>query len=614
MAKQAMHVSALGALVLGLLPGCGDDIDFIRIHDIQGSGHTSPLDGHAAVTTRGVVTGVLSASSFFLQTPDRDADGDPSTSEGIFVTGLGDIEGDDDLGLVEGDLVDVTGVISEGLGSSSSTLPFRTQYSRARAVIITRGVPLPTPVVIGPNDVPTAYSNTTGEIGTASFDPRNNAIDFYETLEGMLVRIENPLAVAPPVFGKIPTVADMGSGAMAQGLLSSRGALVIDKDDLHPERLLLDDGFVSDEPRVNTGHRFNGPVEGILTTDAFDYIVVVKSWPETTDPGLERETTTLQGDSSHLTVATYNVENLTATDSASRFTNHAVVIASHLKFPDIIAVEEIGDNDGTKFGDSTAADQTFQKLIDAIAAQPDGITYEFTQIDPGPPEDGQSVDGGLPSASIRVGFLYNPARVTFTPAGTPDATTAVTVSNNGGVPTLSLNPGRVDPTNEAFVESRKPLAAMFTFNGQRVYAIANHFTSKSGDASLFAREQPPKLVSEEQRVQQAAIVEDFVGQIQAIESNARVIVLGDLNDFQFSPPVTRLAVNNRVTNLIDTLPANERYSFLFLGNAQVLDHILATSSLTGGNAAEVDIVHVNSEFATGRASDHDPVVARFAIP
>src|SRR5262249_27796271 len=64
------------------------------------------------------------------------------------------------------------------------------------------------------------------------------------------------------------------------------------------------------------------------------------------------------------------------------------------------------------------------------------------------------------------------------------------------------------------------------------------------------------------------------------------------------------------TVLVDTLPAAERYSYVFDGNSQTLDHIMVSSALAP--LATYDIVHVNAEFAD-QASDHDPAVVRLAL-
>jgi predicted extracellular nuclease len=243
--------------------------------------------------------------------------------------------------------------------------------------------------------------------------------------------------------------------------------------------------------------------------------------------------------------------------------------------------------------------------VNAIAAA-GGPTYQWRQIDP---VDGQ--DGGEPGGNIRVAFLFNPARVSFVdrPGGTPTAT--VGVVNASGVPQLTFSPGRIDPLNTAFTASRKPLAGEFLFRGNRLFVIANHFNSKGGDQPLFGPTQPPVLSSEGQRNQQATIVRDFVQQILAIDAGANVVVLGDLNDFEFSTPLTILK-SGSLTPLVETLPPAERYSYVFEGNSQSLDHIMVSNALLNA-PAEYDVVHVNAEYAN-QTSDHDPEVARFFLP
>jgi predicted extracellular nuclease len=66
-----------------------------------------------------------------------------------------------------------------------------------------------------------------------------------------------------------------------------------------------------------------------------------------------------------------------------------------------------------------------------------------------------------------------------------------------------------------------------------------------------------------------------------------------------------------MATLIDTLPADERYSYVFDGNSQVLDQILVSNALLAQSPV-YDVVHVNAEFAE-QASDHDPSVMRVAF-
>jgi predicted extracellular nuclease len=188
----------------------------------------------------------------------------------------------------------------------------------------------------------------------------------------------------------------------------------------------------------------------------------------------------------------------------------------------------------------------------------------------------------------------------------------MSVQDIEGQPQLSASPGRVDPANPAWDASRKPLAAEFTYQGQTLFVIANHFTSKGGDQPLFGRSQPPARSSEVQRHQQAQVVHDFVGSILAVDASANVVVLGDLNDFEFSETVEILKGDPQptLTDLMDTLPADQRYSYVFEGNSQVLDHILVSQHLLA--AATFEAVHVDAEF-WDQASDHDPSLMRVSM-
>ena len=176
---------------------------------------------------------------------------------------------------------------------------------------------------------------------------------------------------------------------------------------------------------------------------------------------------------------------------------------------------------------------------------------------------------------------------------------------------LRYSPGRIlDPANEAFTNSRKPLAAEFLWKGRTVFAIANHFNSKGGDDPLGGRFQPPVESSTVQRHKQATVVASFVKDIVAADSRAAIAVLGDLNDFQFSRTLEILE-GAGLANLMKTLPAEEQYSYVFDGNSQVLDQILVSKELlTPG--PEYDSVHVNAEFSD-QASDHDPQIARVVV-
>ena len=143
-----------------------------------------------------------------------------------------------------------------------------------------------------------------------------------------------------------------------------------------------------------------------------------------------------------------------------------------------------------------------------------------------------------------------------------------------------------------------------------VFVVVNHFSSKGDDQGIFSRWQPPTNFSEPPRHGQAQVVNTFVDQVLVKDKDANVIVLGDINDFEFSRTVEILE-GDELTTLMRILPANERYSYVFEGNSQVLDQILFSANMFRGLSA-YDVVHVNSEFAD-QASDHDPSVARLEL-
>ncbi|MBD2461453.1 endonuclease/exonuclease/phosphatase family protein [Oscillatoria sp. FACHB-1407] len=583
----------------------------VRIRDIQGAAHVSPFNGQSVSNVPGIVT-VLRSNGFYLQDPNPDTN--DATSEGIFVfTNSAPT-------VAVGDSVLVSGTVSEFRpgGSGGTNNLSITQIGSPTVSVVSSNNPLPAAIVLGnggrtiPNQIiSNDASGGTVENPATTFDPAQDGIDFYESLEGMRVQINNPIATSPTnVFGtseEIWVLADNGANATSR---TTRGGSLITASDFNPERIQIDDlnnSLVL--PTVNVGAQLS-TVTGVVSYDFSNYEVLVSTAPTVVQPStLQREVTNLAANPNQLTVATFNVENLDPNpadgdDDTSKFTALATRIVNNLRSPDIISLEEVQDNNGATNDAVVDATQTYQTLINAIAAA-GGPTYQFRQIDP---VDDQ--DGGQPGGNIRVGFLFNPARVSFVdrPGGT--STTNTTVSNVGGRPQISASPGRLDPTNAAFASSRKPLVGEFVFNGQTVYVIANHFNSKGGDQPLLGRFQPPTLTTETQRRQQATIVRDFAQSILAINPNANIMVVGDLNDFEFSEPLNILR-SAGLTPLIETLPPGERYTYNFEGNAQTLDHILVSNNLlrrTNG----YDVVHINSEFAD-QESDHDPSVAGFQL-
>ena len=180
-----------------------------------------------------------------------------------------------------------------------------------------------------------------------------------------------------------------------------------------------------------------GTTAGPLDYNQFGgYTLVANELGTLKSGGLERETTQ-QAERGELAVATYNVENLDPSDAT--FAAHASAIVNNLQSPDIVSLEEIQDNNGATDDGTVAADQTVNKLIDAIVAA-GGPKYDWRSIDPV-----EQPDGGEPGGNIRQVFLFNPERVSFTDRAGGDSTTAVGVTKMHGKAALTASPGRIDP-------------------------------------------------------------------------------------------------------------------------------------------------------------------------
>ena len=569
----------------------------VEIHDIQGAAHTSPFVGMIVSGVAGIVTAKL-GNGFYMQDPTPDASDATSDAIFVFTSSAPTVNVGDD--------VRVSGRVSEFRpGGGSSTNLTTTEITAPTTTVLTVGNPLPAPTVIGmggripPNTV--IDDDATGSVETSgSFDAATDGIDFYESFEAMRVQVDNAVAVGPRnAFGEIPVV---GNNSALAGIDTVRGGVVIRPDDFNPERIQLDD-TITTTPVVNVGDGFTTPVVGVMDYSFGNFKLNVTVPLTRVDGGLQREVTRAPIDQ-EVVVGTYNVENLDPSDGS--FARHADLIVNHLRSPDVLAIEEIQDNNGAVNDSVTDASVTWNMLIAAIRAA-GGPVYHYRQIDP---LDDQ--DGGEPGGNIRVGFLFRTDRgVSFIDRPGGGSTTATTVVADPSGPQLSSSPGRVDPQNAAWSDSRKPLVGEFRMHGKKVFVIADHFNSKGGDQPLFGRFQPPARSSEVQRHSQAQVVNDFVDRILAAGAQANVIVLGDINDFEFSDTVEILE-GGVLTALMKTLPQAERYSYDFEGNSQVLDQILVSDNLVQNFAIDYDPVHVNAEFAD-QVSDHDPQVARLDL-
>ena len=243
--------------------------------------------------------------------------------------------------------------------------------------------------------------DSAGNVETSNtFDPNQDGIDFYESLEGMLVQVNNAVAVGPRNdFGEIPVLSDDGSNASVR---TGRGGIVIRANDFNPERMILDD-VIRPTPPVDVRDGFTTPVSAVVDYGFGNFKFLVLNELTPVDGGLAREVTEAQR-KNELAVATFNVENLDPTDSPAKFAALARLMVHNLRSPDLFAIEEVQDNTGPAPDPSTDASVTWQLLIAAIEAE-GGPTYDYRQINPL-----FNQDGGEPGGNIRQGFLFRTDR------------------------------------------------------------------------------------------------------------------------------------------------------------------------------------------------------------
>ncbi|MGH3324773.1 MAG: lamin tail domain-containing protein, partial [Streptomyces sp.] len=210
-----------------------------RIRDIQGSSHISPRNGQSVSDVRGVVTAVKS-NGFWFQDPCPDTSN--STSEGLFVfTSTGPTA-------VVGQEVAVGGTVSEfrSGGATSANLTLTEITAPTVTTLGTKTVPAATVAGTGGRAIPASVidNDATGNVETSgTFDPSTDGIDFYESLEGMRVQVNNPVAAGRSTsFNEIPVLADNGAGASVR---SARDGIVLRQSDANPERIHLDDAALA---------------------------------------------------------------------------------------------------------------------------------------------------------------------------------------------------------------------------------------------------------------------------------------------------------------------------------------------------------------------------------
>ncbi|KAF7299072.1 DNase I-like protein [Mycena indigotica] len=304
----------------------------------------------------------------------------------------------------------------------------------------------------------------------------------------------------------------------------------------------------------------------------------------------------------------YNVENLTPTGKHIQdVANH---IATKLLTPDIMFVQEIQDNSGSKDDGVVSANVTLSTLVAAIA-NISGVSYSWVDIDP---VDGK--DGGQPGGNIRQAYLYRAEKLSLYQAPGIISRVAHWTPFKWSIPDANRFSGRIEPNNTAWQDSRKPLAAMWrTAQGQTLFTVNLHLVSKGGSSTGQGDARPPVNQPVQQRTAQVDTVAAFVKSILDIDRRANIVVAGDFNEYSQTRSVFA-SLTPLMTDIESaaSVPDVERYTYVFDNNCEQLDHMFLSPSLSCEGVA-VEHVHVNNWAATAndRVSDHDPTVAKITL-
>jgi predicted extracellular nuclease len=568
-----------------------------KINEIQGNGAISPFAGLGVITS-GIVTG-LKSNGFFMQEPDATVDLDPNTSEGIFVF----TSGAPPAAAAVGNLVTVTGTATEFF-----TL---TQISATPANVIVSSMGNPQPAAI--------------TLTTTILDPAGTP-DQLERFEGMRMHADTLVSVAPTnEFGETFTVLEGVARPLREpGIEISlpvppdpTSGLIdccIPRWDENPERIMIDsDGLAGSSVISVTSNVTFSNITGPLDFTFGDYKVLPETAPSTSaNMSAVPVPTPAAGE---FTVAGFNIENFN--NNATQRQKAALAIRDVLHLPDVIGTIEIFD---------LADLQALAAEIQSIS----GVTYEAHLIE----ADGLSED-----ADQDVGFLVKTSRVQI------DNVTQIELAGCNGTPATCNT--FIDPDgNPALLNDRPPLVLeatvdAATLNPRKVFVIVNH-TRSFIDIELVGGDGPRVRAK---RKAQAEFLADLLQDLQTANPATPILSIGDYNAYQFNDgytdPVSVVKgtptaddqmvvdespdlVNPNFINLTDGLPADQRYSFIFEGTPQAIDHFII-NTVANSFLTRYHIARNNSDFPEGplfasnatrpeRNSDHDMPVGYFKFP
>lgn len=575
----------------------------VKIHDIQGTGGDSPLDGER-VSIEGVVVAdeetFDSLAGFFVQEEDFDVDGDPLTSEGIFVFN----HAGNDVNI--GDVVRVEGTVDERFGNTQLT-----DFVEIAVLDTNSNAASPSTVI---------YPLT--------------SIGDMERYEGMLVKFTQDLVISEYFnydrFGEI--VVGLPSPGYERpmqpnALYEPGSADAIALREFHElSRISIDDGKSSQNPdevvhpifrndfTLQNSFRGGDKVGGLQGAIYYSF-GEHKLYPNGHETYVANPRPGVPNVGGDIKVATLNVlnyfltiddrsnncgpnqnENCRGADTELEFERQRMKILNALyeMDADVIGLIEMENTPGV---------EPMADIVAGLNAMLGADIYDY-------------VDAGLAGPDvIKVGIIYNKWTVTQTDE------TAVLDSDDF-----------LDPNNLGDDKNRAAVAATFKeqHGNGRFSVVVNHFKSKGSPCGPGDDEAPGEFTGSCNltRTLAAQKLVEWIGTNPTGAEDTDWLIIGDLNSYDKEDPIDVL-VGAGYTDLLRMYDGEDAYSYVFDGEFGYLDYILSSASMTPQvtgaaawnlNSDEPDIIDYDMSFKSDtqdalfdgtnpyRSSDHDAVI------
>ncbi len=539
-----------GTCAAPLNPAEREDLPPIGV--IQGESGASPFVNET-ISFRGVVTGSyedrnasgVTYYTLFVQDLPGHEDGNPATSDGIALF-LGRKRGS----YQPGDQLRITGRVTEFFDYTEI------DDAGLDISVEAENSPLPAPIAITP------------PAGSAA-----QAV-YFEPLESMLVSIPAKTRVVGPTYSGCGFAVVRADSSLTR-VFRRRAA-----DLSGPIVTILHHSDVrcSNFPNVKVGDTVNGIIGPLIYNfEAFKIVQQAAGALAVTAVPLPDPSPPPQPAANQFSLTTFNVENHfdsvddTGDDAepkpspaeiAIKQTKLAHAIGRTLGCPTLIGIQEV-ENEGL--------------LLDLAreTAVLCGFTYQVTHR--------ESAD----RRGIDVALLSDPRRVTITAAALRQGCTAIA--------TNIMDDSSACSAGENPLFSRPPLQVDLRVDDVDYTIFVNHFKSKRGGEA----ETAPR------RLAQAQHIVGLVNDLRAQNETVRLIVLGDFNDYELSPPLELMTSGGDLVNALLDVSDQERYSFVFGGVSQLIDGVLLSPNLADAVAA-VTIQHTNADFPDTLGSDTSP--------